>query len=87
MYISAFFMDKYEVTFSLWNEVLAWGATNGYSFDNPAGKATNHPVQMVNWYDAVKWCNARSEMEGLMASDYTDSNLTQEIRQAKSRRM
>jgi len=24
-----------------------------------------HPVQTINWYDAVKWCNARSEKEGL----------------------
>jgi hypothetical protein len=30
-----------------------------------AGKAADHPVQMVSWWDVVKWCNARSEMEGL----------------------
>jgi hypothetical protein len=30
-----------------------------------AGKASNHPVQTVSWWDVVKWCNARSEKEGL----------------------
>ncbi len=32
---------------------------------------------MVSWYDVVKWCNARSEMEGLLPSYFADSNLTQ----------
>jgi len=36
--------------------------TNGYAFDDPGeGKASDHPVQTVSWYDCVKWCNARSE--------------------------
>ena len=81
VYISAFYMDKYEVTFALWNKVVAWSVTNGYAYDNPgARKATNHPVQMVSWYDAVKWCNARSEMEGLLPSYCADSNLTEVYR-------
>ena len=81
VYVSAFYMDKYEVTFALWNQVLGWSATNGYSFDNlGSGKATNHPVQMVSWYDVVKWCNCRSEMEGLLPSYYADSNLTEVYR-------
>ena len=29
---------------------------------SPAPK--DHPMNMVTWYDSVKWCNARSEMEG-----------------------
>jgi len=38
---------------------------NGYRFDNAgSGKAPKHPVQTINWYDCVKWCNARSEKEG-----------------------
>jgi hypothetical protein len=31
-----------------------------YGVYQAAGKAANHPVQMVNWYDTVKWSNARS---------------------------
>ena len=41
------------------------------------GKARpNHPVQTVNWYDCVKWCNARSEMEGRTPAYYTSAAQT-----------
>lgn len=63
--VDSFYMDQYEVTKELWNEVYAWAATNGYGFSNAgSGKAANHPVHTVNWYDVVKWCNARSQKEG-----------------------
>ncbi len=66
--VSAFYMDTCEVTKAQWDAVRTWAATNGYG-DLPAGggMAANHPVQTVNWYDAVKWCNARGEREGLAA--------------------
>ena len=62
---TAFYMDQYEVTRGRWNTVFNWAVAHGYSF-NYAGsdKPANHPVHNVNWYDCVKWCNARSEMEG-----------------------
>jgi formylglycine-generating enzyme required for sulfatase activity len=41
-----------------------------------AGKAGNHPVHTVNWYDAVKWCNARSEKEGRVPAYYTSAAQT-----------
>jgi formylglycine-generating enzyme required for sulfatase activity len=70
--ISAFYMDKYEVTKALWDEVRVWALTNGYSFDYAgSGKATNHPVHIVNWWDCVKWSNARSEKAGLVPAYYT----------------
>jgi len=64
--VSAFQMAKYEVTKAQWDEVRAWGLTHGYT-DLAAGegKAANHPVDYVSWYDIIKWCNARSEKEGL----------------------
>jgi formylglycine-generating enzyme required for sulfatase activity len=61
----AFYMDQYEVTKAQWDAVYNWAISHGYSFDNTgSGKASNHPVQTVNWYDCVKWCNARSEKAG-----------------------
>lgn len=55
-----------EVTFSTWEIIRNWATSHGYSFANAgSGKAPSHPVQNINWHDAVKWCNARSEMEGL----------------------
>jgi formylglycine-generating enzyme len=78
VYTSAFYMDQYEVTLALWDTVCAWSATNGYSYDNPGvGQATNHPVLNIDWYDMVKWCNARSQMERRTPSYYTDAALTQ----------
>ena len=78
VYVSAFYMDKYEVTKALWDRVIAWQGGNGYTYDNPgSGKAPNHPVQSIDWYDMVKWCNARSEREGRVPAYYTDAALTQ----------
>jgi len=37
---------------------------------------TDWPVQTVNWYDAVKWCNARSEKAGLTPCYYTSAGQT-----------
>ncbi|MEI7903755.1 MAG: SUMF1/EgtB/PvdO family nonheme iron enzyme [bacterium] len=63
--VEAFYMDATEVTKAMWEEVRTWGATHGYA-DLPAGsgKASDHPVQTVSWFDCVKWCNARSQKEG-----------------------
>ena len=78
VFVSAVYMDKFEVTKGLWDQVKNWSTTHGYSFDNVgAGKAANHPVQTINWYDMAKWCNARSEMEGRVPCYYTDPSLVQ----------
>ena len=54
-----------------------WALTNGYSFEKDgSGKATNHPVHTVNWWDCVKWCNARSEKAGLVPAYYTSAAQT-----------
>jgi sulfatase modifying factor 1 len=77
VYVSAFYMDKYEVTKALWDEVKGWNSGNGYSYENAgSGKATTHPVQTVNWRDCVKWCNARSQREGLTPCYYNEAGLT-----------
>jgi len=65
IYVSGFYMGRYEVTKGLWDEVYNWATNHGYSFGNPgSGKASNHPVYAVSWYDVLTWSNARSEMEG-----------------------
>uniref|UniRef100_UPI00261D6C0A SUMF1/EgtB/PvdO family nonheme iron enzyme n=1 Tax=Novosphingobium sp. TaxID=1874826 RepID=UPI00261D6C0A len=67
-----------EVTWKQWNEVRAWALTNGYSDlafgqKGSAGTTANtdlDPVTFVNWFDAIKWLNARSEKEGLTPAYY-----------------
>jgi formylglycine-generating enzyme required for sulfatase activity len=77
VYVSAFYMDKYDVTYAMWQTVYNWATNHGYSFDYAgSGKALNHPVQTIDWYDCVKWCNARSEMEGKIPAYYTTSAQT-----------
>lgn len=64
--VSTFYMAKTEVTKSEWDEVRSWGLSRGYSdLAVGGGKASIHPVQAVSWWDAIKWCNARSEKDGL----------------------
>jgi len=81
VFVSAFYIDKTAVTKALWDEVYAWAIANGYGFEYGAqGKAANHPVHTVTWYDAVKWCNARSQKEGRTPAYYTDIGQTQVYR-------
>ncbi len=77
IYVSAFYMDVNLVSYAQWQSVYFWATNHGYGFVNAgAGKAANHPVQTVDWYDAVKWGNARSQQTGLTPVYYTDSNMT-----------
>jgi len=76
--VSVFYMDMNLVSYSQWQSVYNWATNYGYGFDDAgSGKATNHPVQTVNWYDVVKWSNARSQQAGLNPVYYTDAGLTQ----------
>lgn len=85
VFISAFFMDKTEVSRELWLDVKTWGMGNGYGFDNAGSfKSATHPVHSVNWFDAVKWCNARSQKEGAIPCYYTDAGLTTPYKSGQS---
>ena len=76
--VSAFYMDINLVTYAQWQSVYFWATNHGNGFVNAgAGKAANHPVQAVDWYDSVKWSNARSQQAGLTPVYYTDAGFTQ----------
>ena len=76
VYVSAFFMDRFEVTKELWQSVQTWAQSHGYGINAGSYAGNGHPVQSISWYDAVKWCNARSEKEGLIPAYYTDNAQT-----------
>ena len=64
--LSSYYMAVHQTTKAQWDIVRAWATGNGYTdLAAGAGKASNHPVQYVTWYDVVKWANAASEKEGL----------------------
>jgi formylglycine-generating enzyme len=64
--LSPYYIGVNDVTKAQWDEVRTWATSNGYTdLATGGGKASNHPVQTVRWYDVVKWANAASEKEGL----------------------
>ncbi|MCC5840535.1 MAG: SUMF1/EgtB/PvdO family nonheme iron enzyme [Opitutales bacterium] len=66
LHVGTFELGQYEVTWRLWKEVRNWAVSRGYDLlGSGAGCRDTHPVHSVSWYDVVKWCNARSEREGL----------------------
>jgi formylglycine-generating enzyme len=75
--VSAFAMDKWEVSIELWESVRAWGNAHGYDLVAGGSFGPLHPVHSVNWYDVVKWNNARSEKEGKVPAYYVDPAMTQ----------
>jgi formylglycine-generating enzyme required for sulfatase activity len=55
--VSSFFLDKHLVTQDEFQAVM---------HENPSRwKGGNNPVEQVRWSDAVRFCNKRSELEGL----------------------
>jgi len=71
--VPTFLIGRFEVTLGEWQEVKAWAEGNGYDFlDNSGGtdgsgtgSASNHPVYEVSYYSVAKWCNAKSQKDGL----------------------
>jgi formylglycine-generating enzyme required for sulfatase activity len=79
--VSAFAMDKWEVSIELWESIRAWGNAHGYDLvTGESFGAAKHPVTAVTWFDVVKWCNARSEKEGKVPAYYVDAAMTQVYR-------
>lgn len=60
--VSSFYMDRYEVTGTLYTEVATWAQMHGYDLE--PWPSLNTPAEM-SWHQAVKLCNARSERDGL----------------------
>lgn len=83
---------KTETTYEQWKTVYDWAVQHGYTFANLGAEGSmgtdgaaptenkKHPVTKISWRDAVIWCNALSEMEGLTpyyyengTTDFTDT--------------
>lgn len=80
-----FLIGKYLVTIAHWNRVRSWAVQNGY--DLPFGHVAKHgyqfdnpeilclPVSCISFFDACKWCNAKSEMENLKPSYFVNGKI------------
>jgi formylglycine-generating enzyme required for sulfatase activity len=59
--VSAFHLSQHEITRAQWVTVTGWADPSDVDHSGGAGD----PVQMVNWYDAIAFCNKLSLLEGL----------------------
>jgi len=77
-YVSAFYMDTNLVSYGQWLTYYNYGSSHGYFFGSGAAKlsGSTNPVDLVTWWDAVAWCNARSQANGLTQAYYTDAGFT-----------
>ena len=53
------------VTSGEYEDVRLWANFNGFDIAKGSAKTLKHPITGISWFDAVKWCNAKSLMEGL----------------------
>jgi formylglycine-generating enzyme required for sulfatase activity len=74
--LSEFAVSKFETTKAEWDEVRLWGVNHGYEIQPSNALGVLYPVTQVDWNDAVRWCNAKSEMEGRTPAYYTDANFS-----------
>jgi formylglycine-generating enzyme required for sulfatase activity len=63
--VADFQIGKFAVTLEEWQIVRAWALANKFDIAEGSAEGPKYPVTQVNWHDAVKWCNAKSLMEGL----------------------
>lgn len=64
----AFRIDSTEVSWNTWSRVYKWAVEHAYVFSSDINgvdaKGSNYPVHGVTFFEALLWCNARSEMDG-----------------------
>lgn len=71
--VECFYMGRDQVTWGEWESVREWANQNGYDLVGVGrGSANNHPVHSVSWFDIVKWCNAKSERDGMQPAYWVD---------------
>jgi formylglycine-generating enzyme required for sulfatase activity len=73
--IEEFEIGKYPVMQEEWEWVRIWALAKGYELETGYGTGSAHPVTHVSWYDAVKWCNAKSEHEILEPAYYMEGKV------------
>lgn len=72
--LSAYFIDRTEVTSDAYQTIRAWANTNGYDLPALTSLGAGFPQGYVSWFTAVKFANAKSEYENLHPCYYTDSS-------------
>ncbi len=83
--LSYFRAGKYEVSNKEWAGVVTWANLKGYTLPVPAPDATpDNPVSSISWRDALVWCNAVSEKDGLNPCYYSGDSTNDVIKSSAS---
>ena len=70
--VDEFWMDQTLISNERWEKIRIEAQPYGYAdLPKASDNRLDHPVYSISWSDAVKWCNARSEVEGLTPAYYT----------------
>ena len=65
--VEDFFIGCSSVTLHEWERVINWSRSNGYDINySGENRPNNFPIAEATWRESVKWCNALSELEGLV---------------------
>jgi len=73
--VKTFLIGRFPVMQEEWEWVRLWGVSNGFELGLGQANGSACPVTHVNWYDAVKWCNAKSEHENFTPAYECDSTI------------
>lgn len=69
-------MKKTEVTSAQWDAIRSHAVSYGYTdLSKATGLADEGPAEALSWFDAIKWCNLRSEIECRRPVYYHDAAL------------
>ena len=75
-----FFLKQTEVTWAEWNAVRNLAINYDYTDISPGrngfhgDEEGNHPATELSWWDAVKWCNLKSQIENKTPVYYTSND-------------
>lgn len=93
--VASFYMAENETTYAKWYQVYSWATSNGYTFANPGRQGdggsigaaptsgNTEPVTTISWRDALVWCNAASQKDGLTPVYYTDAAYTSVLKESE----
>ncbi len=69
--VEAFLLAAHELTWGEYSAVRAWALEQGYDLGPGNAQGPDYPASALTWYDAVKFCNAASEVAGRTPVYYT----------------
>lgn len=82
--VATFKVSDSETTLTDWNTGIANAAALKFEISTPTAGGASFPVENVNWYDAIKWCNLASINAGLTPVYQTGSVSVSSITRAST---